>query len=77
MKYLYCFLVIFYGCSISKTTIKREYYSLSEARKYYDLNNEQLRKIIKMAKKGDIKIIYHAGRDEWMYDANFDFSSIP
>ena len=65
------------GCSIlQQQPIKRTYLSLNEIKGQYGLTNREYKAIVKDARtcKCHIGIIYHAGRDEWMYDATVDYS---
>jgi len=65
---------LFASCSTSKITVKREYLSLIEIKYEYELSNADLRKIVSAAKNDSLKLIYHGGRDQWMYDAAIDYS---
>lgn len=54
--------------------IERTHLSLVEIKQAYGLSNSETRGIVKAAKNGEIELIYHTGRDCWMYDAKFDYS---
>jgi hypothetical protein len=76
MKHLLIIIALFIsGCAIQQP-VKREYLSMLEIKYYYNLDSNQCRAIVKKAKTDtSFKFIYHAGRDQWMYDADFDYST--
>ena len=73
MKAFIVILSLFIMTSCATIT-PREYYSLNEIKSIYGLSNKECRNIVSLAKKGEIGLIYHAGRDEWMYPANVKYS---
>ena len=77
MKKVLFFLMITVLCSCAvfkQQPVKRKYLTLMEIKSYYDLNSKECKAIRKAGKNGEIAIIYHAGRDAWMFDANVDYS---
>ena len=71
---IFCIVFVFCSCATSRITTKHEYLSLVEIKFEYNLTNKQCRQIVKDAKSGQINIIYHAGRDQWMYPTDIDYS---
>ena len=66
------FLLLF-SCSSIKP-IQKEWLSMIEIKKEYGLTNQEFKKVIQDAKIDSIAIKYHAGRDEWLYDAKVDYN---
>ena len=67
-------LIIITGCSTLRQPVKRTWLSINEIKYQYGSTNRECKAIKKDARACHIGLIYHAGRDQWMYDATIDYS---
>jgi opacity protein-like surface antigen len=77
MKNLIFAAVLLVSCSctvLKQQPVERTHLSLIEIKNIHGLTNKETRAIVQAAKRGEINLIYHAGRDRWMLDANYDYS---